>query len=158
MSEALHYLPGEQFRQVIASTPLVSIDIVLVHERQALLGQRLNRPAQGYWFVPGGRIRKNETLAAAFQRLTLNELGVGLAYDQARFLGAFDHFYTDSVFGEEPSTHYVALGMYLELPKRIEHLPEEQHDAFAWWPIQHALSDAAVHKYTKDYLHTLLKD
>ena len=29
--------------------------------------QRTNRPAQGYWFVPGGRVQKDETLEAAFE-------------------------------------------------------------------------------------------
>lgn len=112
MSKALPSLPEGQFRQVISSTPLVSIDLIVMHEQQVLLGKRLNRPAQGFWFVPGGRICKNELLEEAFQRLTLAELGVELDYSQARLLGAFDHFYSDSVFGELPSTHYVALGMY----------------------------------------------
>lgn len=158
MSKALPSLPEEQFRQAIASTPLVSIDLIVLHNRQVLLGQRLNRPAQGFWFVPGGRIRKNEPLAEAFQRLTLTELGVELDYSQAQLLGAFDHFYSDSVFGEASSTHYVALGMLLELPQRLERLPKDQHDAFAWWSISEALAGAAVHQHTKDYLYLLLKD
>lgn len=156
MSQALPFLTNEQFRQVVASTPLVSIDLILSHEKQVLLGQRLNRPAQGYWFVPGGRIRKNEPLKAAFQRLTLSELGVELNYDQASFLGACDHFYNDSMFDESSSTHYVALGFYQELGAgELACLPRAQHSEFKWWGFLEALTSDLVHEYTKDYLEPL---
>ncbi len=152
------YLTDEAFRQVVATTPLISIDLIVLHDHKILLGKRTNRPAKGYWFVPGGRIRKNESMRMAFKRLTLAELGTELAYDQAGLLGIFDHFYSDSVFGEEPTTHYVAAGMLLELPNRIEELPKEQHDSFTWWSIRDALTDPMVHKNTQNYLCTLLKD
>jgi len=152
------WLNQTKFIEVIDSAPLVSIDLILLHEKKILLGKRTNRPAQGYWFVPGGRVRKSESLSTAFQRLTLAELGVELDYSQAQLLGAFDHFYSDSVFGESLSTHYVALGMCLNLSRRIEHLPKDQHNSFVWWPVHDALSDPVVHKYTKLYLHKILKD
>jgi colanic acid biosynthesis protein WcaH len=48
-------LPIETFKTVIASTPLISIDLIVRNnQQQILLGKRLNKPAQGYWFVPGG--------------------------------------------------------------------------------------------------------
>ena len=60
------FLDKSTFTTVIDSSPLVSIDLVVLdREGNVLLGERLNRPAQGYWFVPGGRITKNESLADA---------------------------------------------------------------------------------------------
>ena len=41
-----------------------------------LTGLRSNPPAQGAWFVPGGRIRKNEPLALALDRIAREELGL----------------------------------------------------------------------------------
>ena len=71
------YLDKQTFSTVIKSSPLVSIDLVVINpDGQALLGQRLNRPAKGFWFVPGGRILKNESLGNAFKRLTLEELSL----------------------------------------------------------------------------------
>ncbi len=64
------------FKTVVASTPLVSMDLIVRNKRdQVLLGLRTNRPAQGFWFVPGGRICKDETFEQAFVRLTEMELG-----------------------------------------------------------------------------------
>ncbi len=70
------FLRQEDFATVVRSTPLVSLDfIVETVAAKALLGKRTNRPAQGYWFVPGGRVQKDETLEAAFERLTMRNWG-----------------------------------------------------------------------------------
>ena len=50
------------FRVVVDSTPLISIDILLKKDNKILLGKRINKPAQGYFFSTGGRINKNETI------------------------------------------------------------------------------------------------
>jgi len=49
-------LQPDIFQAIATHTPLVSIDLI-VHDRQrrVLLGWRRNWPAQGCWFVPGGR-------------------------------------------------------------------------------------------------------
>ena len=45
---------------IINATPLVAVDLIIENRnKEILLGKRVNRPAQGYWFVPGGRILNN---------------------------------------------------------------------------------------------------
>ncbi|KDS03655.1 glycosyl transferase in colanic acid biosynthesis [Salmonella enterica subsp. enterica serovar Heidelberg str. RI-11-014316] len=40
---------------MVRATPLISLDFIVENgQGEILLGQRLNRPAQGYWFVAGG--------------------------------------------------------------------------------------------------------
>ncbi|MDT4795527.1 GDP-mannose mannosyl hydrolase [compost metagenome] len=154
------WLNDETFRTVIASTPLVSIDLVVQNAHgEVLLGQRLNRPAQGFWFVPGGRILKNESLDAAFRRLTLSELGQAFERHEARLLDVYEHFYPDSVFGDTaagPDTHYVVLGYRLVLPE-AESLapPPGQHDRYRWWPRDEMLASPEVHANSRAYLRTL---
>ncbi|WP_462152102.1 NUDIX domain-containing protein [Pseudoalteromonas xiamenensis] len=82
------FLSKETFSTVIEHAPLVSIDLVILNEKgQALLGERLNRPAQHYWFVLGGRIIKNDPLSVAFERLTCVELGEVFSLSDATLLG-----------------------------------------------------------------------
>lgn len=147
------YLDQPTFSTIIASTPLVSIDLVVVNSHgQALLGQRLNRPAQGFWFVPGGRILKNESLAAAFKRLTQNELGQEFPIEDAKLLGPFDHFYSDFVFGDDVTTHYVAIAYVLKLEYELNSLPiDVQHGDYRWFDIADLLINDAVHLHTKWY-------
>lgn len=151
------FLDQQTFSTVIKSSPLVSIDLVVINQHgQALLGQRLNRPAKGFWFVPGGRILKNESLASAFKRLTHDELGTEFAIEQATLQGPYDHFYNDNVFGEEFSTHYVAISFVIKLTQPLSNLPMDvQHNGYKWFAINELLSDTAVHKHTKWYFESL---
>jgi len=145
------FLDNATFSTVIDSAPLVSIDIIVRNSQgQILLGERKNRPAQGYWFVPGGRILKNESLASAFSRLTLAELGAEFSITTATLQGPYDHFYTDSVFGAAPTTHYVALAYCLSVSE-LTSLPEQQHSAYLWFEIADLLSHPLVHQHTKAY-------
>ncbi len=154
------WLDEDAFRGVVASTPLVSIDLVVQNEQgELLLGHRLNRPAQGFWFVPGGRIQKNETLDEAFRRLTSGELGSAFDRASAGLLGIYEHFYTDSVFGtveDGIDTHYVVLAYHLQLPiGHVLALPIEQHSAYRWWSITEVEASAMVHGNSRAYLDAL---
>jgi colanic acid biosynthesis protein WcaH len=152
------YLEQEIFTTVIDSTPLVSIDLVVINEKnEALLGQRLNRPAKGFWFVPGGRILKNEALASAFKRLTLEELGKQYSIEAASLLGPYDHFYTDCVFNDNISTHYVAIAYILKInSNELNNLPiDQQHSNYNWLAIQELLKNDEVHKHTKWYFQAI---
>src|SRR4051812_4136657 len=104
------FLDHDIFRCVVQSAPLVSIDL-LVRDRRGryLLGRRKNRPAQGAWFVPGGRVWKDETLDAAFLRLTQAELGRRVARAAAELAGVYEHLYDDNFAGTDFSTHYIVL-------------------------------------------------
>ncbi|RDV24160.1 GDP-mannose mannosyl hydrolase [Alteromonas aestuariivivens] len=145
------FLDKQRFIDVLESTPLVSIDLVIRNRNDfVLLGKRVNRPAQGYWFVPGGRIYKNEPLKQAFKRLTQAEVGQTLEISGASLLGVYDHFYADCVFNEEVSTHYVAIAYSLKL-ESVSELPLEQHSDYRWMPIDELLEADDVHEHTKAY-------
>ncbi|MBW0294684.1 GDP-mannose mannosyl hydrolase [Shewanella xiamenensis] len=164
------FLDQPIFSTVIASTPLVSIDLLVTNTNsQVLLGKRLNRPAKNYWFVPGGRILKNEPLKEAFKRLTRDELGQEFTIDQASLLGPFDHFYADNVFSDsvfsgnfsvtDNTTHYVAIAYYLKLDSQLDNLPLAiQHGGYKWVDVPSLLSDEKVHIHTKWYFDNAFTD
>ena len=116
-----------------------------------LLGQRTNRPAQGFWFVPGGRILKNEAMAAAFLRLSKAELGFASELGDAEFLGVYEHFYTDNFSGTDFSTHYVVLGYRLVHDLDLNSLPDAQHHSYRWFDVAELLASVQVHDNTKAY-------
>ena len=140
---------GDQiYKTVVDSTPLVSIDILLKKDNKVLLGRRVNKPAQGYFFSIGGRINKNETIDNAMARVALNEINIDLK-STPEFIGVFEHFYDDSMY-ENISTHYVNLAYEYEV-EEIPNLPTEQHSEYQWFSIDALLESKQVHKYTKDY-------
>ena len=148
-------LPAETFDLVVRHTPLVSIDLVVRDARRRLLvGRRVNRPAKDTWFVPGGRIEKDERLAAAFRRITRVELGIEIEITSARFLGCFEHLYPDNRSGLPGfGTHYVVLAHEIT-GRLLESLPGDQHTAYRWLTDAEAVADPDVHENTKAYCRT----
>ena len=149
----------EHFVELLRGLPLVSVDLVLVRGgTEILLGLRTNRPAQGSWFVPGGRILKDEPRADALKRVAARELGIAnIAGLKPLLLGVFEHFYPDCFAGDiGVSTHYVVIAHRIDVPLGFE-VPscDNQHAELRWWPIAEAAASADVHRYTRDYLPLL---
>jgi len=143
-------LPLQDFKTVVSSTPLISIDLIIENDAgEILLGYRNNKPAQGFWFVPGGRILKNETLAQAFKRLTLIEIGIELPIEDASFLGVFEHLYEDSAVGDDIDTHYVVLGYKIKQNLTLDNLPQKQHSKYRFQTASSIKHDSSVHTHTK---------
>jgi colanic acid biosynthesis protein WcaH len=136
------------FKTIIDSAPLISIDILLKKDGKVLLGKRINKPAQGYFFSTGGRINKNETIDNAIIRIVKNELNIKLE-STPRFIGIFEHFYDDSIY-KDVSTHYVDIAYEYEV-EEVPDLPIEQHNAYKWFSVDELLESKQVHEYTKDY-------
>ena len=143
---------------VVRNAPLVSIDLVIVDkDARILVGKRTNEPALGTWFVPGGRIGKDETLDAAFARIAIDELGPGdWSRADATPLGVFEHFYSANFTGsDDMSTHYVVIAYAINADDfRLDRLPLDQHSDFEWVSSGGVTVDGgtvAVHDYTEAY-------
>lgn len=146
------FLRHEDFASVVRFTSLIAIDLIVENTRgEFLLGQRTNRPARGYWFVPGGRVQKDESLEIAFARLTQTELGLRLPLDKGEFYGVWQHFYDDNFSGEDFSTHYIVLGFRLRVSENDLQLPDVQHDAYRWLAATQILASDRVHNNSRAY-------
>jgi colanic acid biosynthesis protein WcaH len=141
-------LDDATFKTIIDSAPLISIDILLKKDNKVLLGRRVNKPAQGYFFSIGGRINKNEAIDNAMGRIARNELNIELK-TTPKFIGVFEHFYDDSIY-ENVSTHYVNIVYEYEMEETPD-LPTEQHSEYKWFTIDELLESKQVHKYVKNY-------
>lgn len=148
-----NYLDKNHFLEVVKHTPLVSIDMVVKNSMgEVLLGFRKNEPARDFWFVPGGRICKDERIKDAFSRISLSELGVGFEISEAHSLGVFEHLY-DRNFALEAgvSTHYIVLAYAFKLDLPLDMIPKDQHQICRWWPVEELKTAANVHANTKAY-------
>lgn len=151
-------IPQADFDNIWQWTPLVSIDLIVVDPKgRVLLGRRVNEPAKGSWFVPGGRIRKDESLSEAYRRIVASELGdtapVSTRREDAQLLGAFDHLYPASEHATtNTSIHYVVLGHCVQAPAfDPARLPKEQHSEWRWFAVDELLSSDDVHPNTKGF-------
>lgn len=146
-------LADSVFRDVVKNTPLVSIDLVLADASGAILmGWRQNEPAKGTWFVPGGRIRKNERMADAFRRIVKTETGLVRHLGETRFGGVYEHLYSTNCFGEAGfGTHYCVLTHVLRFSERPDITIDSQRSKMAWL----TPSSADIHPYSRAYFDLL---
>nr|WP_183007239.1 NUDIX domain-containing protein [Achromobacter sp. UMC71] len=146
-------LAEDDFRRAVQMLPLVSIDLLLRDPAgRYLTGLRSNPPAQGAWFVPGGRVRKDETLSQALCRLAREELGLAVPPQAWRPRGVYEHFYGTNFAGEAGrSTHYIVLAYEAELAPDTAALPLGQHRRYRWQPAAAIAADPGVHPYTQAY-------
>ncbi len=147
------HFDASSFKAVVRNTPLVSIDLIVTDaEREVFVGERANEPAKGFWFVPGGRIRKGETLADAFHRLLMGETGLSRSISDATFPGVFEHRYETNTFNDPDfGTHYVVLGYRVPIGARLAIRQDDQHLHMQWMSEAAILDAPAVHENTKAY-------
>lgn len=149
----ISFLADDDFSHVVRHAPLVSIDLIIKDPEQRILtGLRANEPARGTYFVPGGVIRKYETIDKAFARIMQAELGFSRELHEAIFMGVFEHFYETNRFGDAGyGTHYVVLAYSLELPKRPLIELDAQHRAIRWMTPAEIIAAPDVHPNAQAY-------
>lgn len=146
-------LPIDQFKAIVRDSVLVSLDLLLINEREELLvGLRMNRPAQGYLFVPGGRVMKGETLTVALRRVVIQETGLTIEPDRFVLQGIYDHVYSDSCFDDpDISTQYVVIACRCSVESGALIVADQQHERLHFAPIAGIFADPRIHPYVKSY-------
>ena len=149
-------LSEETWRTCVDSTPIFGIDMIIFSQKcGVLMGRRINDPAKGKLFVPGGRIYKNECIVDAFNRILLSETGLTFSFDKTTSMGLYEHFYNvTSWSASESSTHYIIEARLIEVePKDINSKINlsEQHSNFEWISLEDIHSNS-IHSYSKMYL------
>jgi colanic acid biosynthesis protein WcaH len=147
------FLSNDEFTFVVRNAPLVSFDVVIKDpDGNVLVGLRTNEPAKGKYFVPGGIIRKNETLADAFARILESEIGLKVSFTEAKLIGVYEHIYDRNTLGLPGyGTHYIVLAHELNLPERPPIVGDTQHADFRWMSPSEIVSSREVHPNTQAY-------
>ena len=122
----------DKWRVIVENVPIVSVDLVVTDPRESrfVLGLRNSNVAKDTWFVPGGRIYKNESLRDAVDRVAEEEAGVEV--DVVRELGTYQHFYDESDIGTDSGKHYVA-NAYLVYTENSSLESDSQHSELKWF-------------------------
>jgi colanic acid biosynthesis protein WcaH len=143
----------EQFKAIVRGAVLVSLDLLLFNDRgEVLVRRRMYGPARNYLFVPGGRVMKGETLAAALQRAAKQETGLILSQEQVVLHGIYDHIYDDSCFEDSGiSTQYVVIACRSTVSSNARIVADHQHESLQFMSISKIIADPQTHPYTKNY-------
>ena len=151
-------LNQDEYFQAVSLTQLVSIDILVIHEGRLLVGERINEPAKGSFFVPGGKVYKNEYLKEALERISEHEIGVRLTSNQVTLNGIYDHLYENNFRDDSCGTHYVCIACLFELDDIeqidvVETAMLSQHHCVEWLDTNQVLDHPKVHINVKSYFN-----
>jgi len=121
----------EEYSKILELTPVCCVDLIVKHENKVLLVFRENSPAKNYWFLPGGRIFKNEILTEAVLRKAKEELGIEVKI--LKQLGAYDAIFKESYFKNINSgTHTIGIVFIVEPAKDFKITLDSTHSKFKW--------------------------
>ena len=152
-------LSEEIWRTCVDSMPIFGIDMIIFSQKcGVLMGHRINNPAKGKLFVPGGRVYKNERIIDAFNRILLSETGLTFPFNKSTSMGLYEHFYNVTSWStSECSTHYIIDARLIEIePENIKTKINlnEQHSNFKWISLEDMKSNT-IHSYSKMYLNKI---
>lgn len=141
-------------KSLLRNGVLIGVDFIVSNEKdEILIGKRNNAPAKGFYFIPGGRIFKDETLKKAVERISEKELGVTLTEADIKLHGIYEHLYpVENVYEELGyGTHYVILAVKVNKPVALSFEVNDQHHHFQFLAVDKILKNERVHHYTKCY-------
>jgi 8-oxo-dGTP diphosphatase len=67
--------------------PLLGVGVVIIEDDKLLVVKRGREPGRGLWAVPGGKVRRGETLAAAAGREAYEETGLLVEVGEVIWVG-----------------------------------------------------------------------
>ena len=147
-------LSVKDYRFIVRKTNLFALDLIIEDkEGKILLGLRTNAPARGFWFVPGGRVYKNEQLKKAMIRIMRDETGLNVDdIETISFHGLYEHIYDDNFFDDPTfNTHYLIAVCRINLARDKLLLSDYQHKRLRFASVDELQSDPLVHPFVKFY-------
>ncbi len=123
------FIPQPLYDQFLDNMPLACVDVAIVANGAVLLVLRDDKPAQGEWWVPGGRVLKGEMMRQTAARKALEEVGI------ACHVGPIIHT-AETIFPDGPSeipVHSINSCFFL-YPVDPDFRPEldDHHGQYKW--------------------------
>lgn len=145
--------PHDEYLNVIKNTQLISLDLIIINERnEVLLGNRNNEPAKNTWFTFGSRIYKNETFEDVCKRISVNEIGTKIELTSCRKNGIYKHNYSNNFDNNEFGTNYIVFAYEYHCNRDdIKIKGDDQHSIFSWFSMDEISNHKDVHQYVKNY-------
>jgi len=124
-------IPASEYKKIVDQMPIVCIDaIIMNHKGQYLLVRRKNEPLKDEFWLPGGRLLKNETLHDAVHRKVLQELGIDSHIVMP--IGVYEDFFDKSPLNAKDGLHTISI-VFLVTVGNLDISLDDQSDEWNWF-------------------------
>jgi len=121
-------IPDEDYEKILDIMPICCVDVVVVNEGKYLLVKRNNEPAKKRWWIPGGRLFKNESIQDCALRKAKEEAGLECTY--IKTLGLYETIFERGRY--DKPVHSVNVVCLLESKGVNEVQLDKNHLEFIW--------------------------
>lgn len=148
-------IESDVFKEIRKIIPIVCVDLVIPKSGAILLVKRIEPPAQGQWWTPGGRIFHSETIEEAAIRKAKTEVHLDCRFK--KILGVtesiFNNIKTNSKIN---SFHTVNVVCLMELKDDTQQIRlDNGHTDYLWTKESFAGLHPAVESIFSLYSHNL---
>lgn len=123
------WIPSEIYKEILRHVPIACVDIAIVSEGRILLVERMDEPAKGQMWLPGGRVRKGETMRDAAARKAIEE--VGIECHVGPIVHTAETIFDDGPHGVPVHSINTCFFLFPRLPGARVHL-DDHHARSAW--------------------------
>lgn len=124
------FIDQKLYEKIVEVMPVSCVDLIIVHKDSFLLGKRINSPAKGKWWVPGGRILKGESLEHAARRKCIEETGLKIKTMKNLLTKEW-------IFPQESSSktdnHVICTVFKIEVNSVVSLKKDSQHEEVRWF-------------------------
>lgn len=135
-------LDAELYAHIVKNVIITCVDIFLYDPENSryLLVKRKQKPAQGMWWLPGGRQCKGESFFDAAKRKCKEELSVEII--PLAHLSNYSTVFSDSAWSCQ--THTNNQPIFAILDKNSKPVVDENHDTWQWFDINQSPRNSAL--------------
>jgi colanic acid biosynthesis protein WcaH len=140
-------IPRALYQRIHRMLPVVCVDTVVTNRARTrfFLVRRANEPERGRWWLPGGRLHKNERLIDAARRKIFEEIGFrGRIKEQ---LGTYEYFSSRGYFPGMSAHTIIFVFLAVVDERKNFHLDSQSTDA-QWFE----RIDRRLDPYVKNFL------
>lgn len=137
-------IPQELYNQILTHMPIVCVDVCIIKNGKVFLAKRNNEPCKGEWYIPGGRVQKNEELIQTAKRKAKDETRLDCIIS-TKILNIETALYEIGI--NNIPTHNVNI-CYLAVPMYSEQVVQLNSENCKYdWFSKDCLNDMELHPY-----------
>ena len=123
-----NFVPERVYKTFLENMPIFCIDFLINCDNEFLLLKRNEEPLKGVFWMPGGRLHKNETIENFLIRVQSRE--IGRFFKNYNLIGFSNYFFKYSI--NSRATHTPTLLFEINIKSKFTPKIDRTHAKFTW--------------------------